>query len=505
MTAMWSNAVAEYRPNAAGVLVPYVYVNGILKEATWAPLPGSQAAFLACPELIVLYQGPRGSGKTLPLLMDYLQFVGLGLGPEHKGVIFRRTFPQLDEVISLAKIWIPKLFPGASYNATHYTWTFPDGATLRFRQLLDEGDFEQFQGQSLSWVGMEELANWPNLEPMKLMLSCLSRSTHPLSPNHMRMTTNTYGVGRDRIMEYFHLVAAPSPTLGPLIVDDLGPPRRVITGTLDENLPLLYASPNYAENIRAATTDNPAKQLAWLHAIWASPPNSYFGDVDWDYVRVPAFEPPSPGRVRLGFDHGFTAPSAAVFCWESRGEDIDFPDGTRKPTIPGDVFVVDEVVTQSKPGVGLKLAPVEIAERLHAVVERHGWNRRILQAPGSVADTSIFSPGMNDNRASIAADFEKAGVNFEPADKSRVLGWAEMLTRLMAAKPPADARRERKALFIGDNCVNLLQSLPPLQRSESDPEDIDPDGQNDHEADALRYFLRRERTPPLSTRRRWVA
>jgi hypothetical protein len=475
-----------------------------LMEAVWAPLPGSQVAFLASPELIVLYQGPRGSGKTVPLIMDFLQFVGIGLGAEHKGVIFRRTFPQLDEVIALAKIWIPKLYPGATYNATHYVWTFPDGATLRFRQLFDENDFEQFQGQSLSWVGMEELANWPNLEPMKLMLSCLSRSTHPLSPNHMRATTNTYGIGRDRIMEYFHLIPAPAPTLGPLIVDNLGPPRRVITGTLDENLPLLYASPNYADNIRAATTDNPAKQLAWLHAIWAAPPTAFFGDVDFDYVRVPAFEPPNPGRIRLGFDHGFTAPSAGVFCWESRGEDIEFPDGARKPTLPGDVFVLDELYTASKPNVGLKLPPAGIAERIHAIVNRHEWNKRLLLAPGNVADTSIFSPGMNDNRASIAADFEKAGVVFEPADKARVLGAAEVLTRLMAAKPPEEGPRERKALFICENCRELLRSLPPLQRSDSDPEDTETES-DDHLFDALKYWLRRERTPPVSTRRRWIA
>jgi hypothetical protein len=501
---MFNNAVAEYRPNAAGILVPYVYLDGILKEAVWAPLPGSQAAFLASPELIVLYQGPRGSGKTLPLLMDFAQFVGIGLGAEHKGVIFRRTFPQLDEVIALAKIWIPKLFPGASYNATHYVWTFPDGATLRFRQLFDENDFEQFQGQSLSWCALEELANWPNLEPMKLMLSCLSRSTHPLSPNHMRMTTNTYGIGRDKIMEYFHLIPAPSPTLGPLIVDDLGPPRRVITGTLDENLPLLYASPNYADNIRAATNENPAKQLAWLHAIWAAPPTSYSGDVDFDYVRVPAFEPPNAGRIRVGFDHGFTAPSCALFIWESRGEDIEFPDGTRKPTVKGDLFVLDEVYTASKPNVGLKFSPFQIADRMLAVIQRHDWNKRLLAAPGNIADTSIFSPGVNDNRASVDQDFQKAGIHFEPADKARVLGWSEMLKLLTATKPPDDAPREQRALFICETCTNLLRTLPNLQRDESDPENIDTETE-DHAADALRYYLRRDRVPPVSTRRRWIA
>jgi hypothetical protein len=504
MTEELWNCAAEYR-EINGQLEPFVWRDGKLVQVAWAPLPGSQAAFMGSPEQIILYQGPRGSGKTLPLLMDFLQFVNIGLGPEHKGILFRQSFPQLDEVISIARSWIPRIFPEAGYNATHYTWTFPAGETLRFRQLPDEAAYENFHGQAATWIGMEELANWPTLEPMKLLLSLLNRSTHPLAPNHMRLTSNTYGVGRDAIMEYFHLLPAPSPMFGPLIIDDEGPPRRVITGDLRENLPLLYRQPNYADNIRNATKGNPAKEAAWLQAIWAAPPTAFFGDVDFGFVKVPAFEPPYPGRVRLGLDHGFTAPTAVVFCWESRGEDIEFADGTRRTTRKGDVFVVDELYTASKPNVGLKLPPSEIARRIHAIVERHGWNPRILPAPGNVADTSIFSPGMNDNRASIAQDFENSGIIFEWADKARVLGAAEILKRLMAAKPPEGALREEPALFITENCVNLLRSLPNLQRDESDAEDIESEGNDDHLYDALRYFLRREKTPTLSTRRRYAA
>lgn len=496
----FKNSAQEYR-EINGELVPFVMVDGKLTRVAWAPLPGSQVPFMASAEQVVLYQGPRGSGKTLPLLMDFCQFCNIGLGPEHKGILFRQSFPQLDEVISIARVWVPRIFPTASYNATHYMWTFPAGETLRFRQLPDEAAYENFHGQAATWIGMEELANWKNLEPMKLLLSLLNRSTHPLAPNHMRLTSNTFGIGRDHIMEYFHLTAAPSPMYGPLIVDDQGPPRRVITGDLRENLPLLYRQPNYADNIRNATKGNPAKEAAWLHAIWAAPPTSFFGDVDWDFVRVPAFEPPNPGRIRLGFDHGFTAPSAALFCWESRGEDIELPDGSRRTTRKGDVFVVDELYTASKPNVGLKLPPSELARRIHAIVDRHGWNPRILQAPGCIADTSIFSPGLNDNRASVAQDFERAGIVFEPADKARVLGAAEILKRLLAAKPPEDAPREEPALFITDNCVNLLRSLPNLQRSDNDPEDIESEGSDDHLYDALRYWLRREKTPAMRTRR----
>ena len=496
------NSAAEYREED-GVLQPYCHIDGELKRVTWAPLPGSQAAFLACSELIVLLQGARATGKTLTLLMDMLQFVGIGLGAEYKAVFFRRFFPELDEAEAMSKIWFPRIHPGATYNQTFHTWSFPAGETFKFRQMPDADTFQNYQGQAFSWIALDEAAAWRTAECFKLLLSLLSRSTDPRAPNHMRLATNTYGKGRDWLMKTFHLSPAPQPMFGPLITGDDLPPRRVITARLEENLPLMYVQPQYIENLRASTSHNAALQLSWTEALWAAPPGNFFGDVGWDHVIVPAFEPPTPGRIRIAFDHGRTAPCGTVFVWPSKGETVDFPDGTRKATRPGDLFVVDEDYTASKPNVGLKLSPSEIARRLRRIVERHQWNPKILSASGNVADTSIFSPGMNDNRASVAQDMERAGINFEAADKARVLGAGEVLKMLMAAKPPEDGPREEPALFICANCENLLRTLPNLQRDEGEPDDVDQDGQEDHLYDALRYFLRREKTPPLSTHRRW--
>jgi hypothetical protein len=494
------NAVSEFREEAGG-LVPYVWVNGTLRPVGWAPLPGSQVAFLAAVETIVLFQGARAAcGKSEALVADFLQDVGV-LGAEHKGLLIRRTYPELEDIKSVAAKIIPRVFPSATYNETTSTWTFGDGATLKFRPFLDASEWDRFHGRNVTWVGIDELATYKTLEPMQMLLSIL-RSSHPLARPRMRCATNTWGAGRDAILEYFKLTPARAPTIGPLITGGGGPSRRVITGSLLENWPLLKTQPDYIETLRAATKDNAAKAQAWIDGLWAAPPNMFFGDVDWNAVTVPNFEPPNPGRIRIGYDHGLSAPSAAVFCYESRGEDIEFPDGSRKATLRGDVFVVDEYVAQSKPGVGPKptMYPADIAGKLHSVIERRGWNQRLLIAPGNIADTAIFSPGQNDNRASVADDFERAKIVFEPADKSRVLGAAEVLKRLTATRPPEDGIRESPGLFICEGCAHLLGSLPNLQRDERDPDDVDT-AQNDHEYDALRYWLRRDRVPPLRTRR----
>jgi hypothetical protein len=495
------NTAQEFRIEG-GTLVPYCNINGVLRPVAWAALPGSQAAFLACAEMVALFQGGRGAtGKSESLVADFLQDVGVGLGAEHKGILIRRTYPELEDIKAVAAKIIPRVFSNATYNETSSTWTFGDGATLRFRPFLDASEWDRFHGRNVTWIGIDELATYRTLEPMQMLLSIL-RSSHPLARPRLRAATNTWGAGRDAILEYFALTPAAAPTIGPLITGGGGPPRRVITGNLLENIPLLMMQPDYLDSLRAATKDNPAKMAAWIDGIWSAPPNMFFGDVDWTAVTVPDFEPPTPGRIRTGYDHGLTAPSAAVFCWESNGADVEFPDGTKKPTLRGDVFVVDEYVAQSKPGLGPKppLYPRDIAERLHAVVERHGWNHRLLMASGNVADTSIFSPGMGDNRASVADDFERAHIHFEPADKARVLGAAEMLKRLTNAKPPENGPREQPGLFICQRCSNLLGSLPNLQRDERDPDDVGTE-QNDHEYDALRYWLRRDRTPALRSGR----
>jgi hypothetical protein len=497
---MW-NTVSEFREEA-GALVPYCTIGGILRPVGWAPLPGSQAAFLAAVETIVLFQGPRGGcGKSEALVADFLQHVGIGLGSEHKGLLIRRTYPELEDIKSVAAKIIPRVFPTATYNETSSTWTFPDGATLKFRPFLDASEWDRFHGRNVTWIGIDELATYRSLEPMQMLLSIL-RSSHPLARPRMRCCTNTWGSGRDAILEYFNLTPARAPTIGPLIAGGGGPPRRVITGSLLENWPLLKVQPDYIDTLRAATKDNVAKQQAWIDGLWTAPPNMFFGDVPWDFVKVPTFDPPTPGRIRIGYDHGLSAPSAAVFCWESKGEDIEFKDGSRKPTLRGDVFVVDEYVAQSKPGVGPKptLYPADIAERIHKVVERRGWNQRLLIVSGNIADTAIFSPGQNDNRASVADDFERARIVFEPADKARVLGAAEVLKRLTNAKAPDEGVREEPGLFICENCQHLLGSLPNLQRDEREPDDVGTE-QNDHEYDALRYWLRRDRVPPVRTRR----
>ena len=65
-----------------GVLSPFsVDKYGIKTKAAWAPQPGSQVAFMACPIEEILLEGNRGGGKTDVLVAKFCKYVGKGFGP----------------------------------------------------------------------------------------------------------------------------------------------------------------------------------------------------------------------------------------------------------------------------------------------------------------------------------------------------------------------------------------------------------------------------------------
>lgn len=112
----------------------------------WTPQKGAQLNAIMCtwcPEL--LYGGARGGGKTDFLLGDYFQDVA-EYGDKWRGIVFRRTLPELDDIINRSQ----ELFAqtGADYSKTKKLWTFKNGATLRFRHLERDEDAQKYQGHA---------------------------------------------------------------------------------------------------------------------------------------------------------------------------------------------------------------------------------------------------------------------------------------------------------------------------------------------------------------------
>ncbi len=92
---------------------------------TIEPQVGPQSLALETRRFVyeLLFGGARGGGKTVFLLMDYAVDV-LEYGKEWQGILFRRSYPRLDQIVRLSKEMFPAIDPGAEYRTGEATWHF---------------------------------------------------------------------------------------------------------------------------------------------------------------------------------------------------------------------------------------------------------------------------------------------------------------------------------------------------------------------------------------------
>jgi hypothetical protein len=469
---------------------------------TWYPQQGGQRAFMACPFFEALAEGNRGGGKTDTLVMDFCQDVDQGFGPDWQGILFRRTYPELQDVISKSKKWIPLIWPSAKYNEAKSFWEFPGGERLYFRHFNKPDDYWSYHGHSYPWIGWEELCTWATDGGYRRMFSCV-RSANPGVAKRARVrgTTNPYGVGHNWVKHRFRLPAWRSrPILDSKDLDGNDePPRIAINVSLDDNQILLKADPKYKQRILAAAR-NDAEKRAWEQGDWNIVAGGMFDDV-WDprYNLVKPFRIPPSWRMDRTFDWGSSAPFSVGWWAESDGSDVLMADGQVHSTVRGDVYRIGEWYGwNGRPNEGLRLLNTEIAT---GIVERElatGWYGRVK--PG-VADTSIFT---DEGGNCVATDMAKSvringrlypGVRWNRADKtSRKQGWQQVREYLSGAHPNVQPDgsirpREHPGLFVFTSCDQFQRTIPVLPRDDKDLDDVDTDAE-DHIADEVRYKIR---------------
>lgn len=469
-------------------------------RVVWAPNAGSQDHFLSCPVFELLFHGTRGPGKTDALLMAFAQHTGKGFGQHWRGVVFRRTFPELDDLIAKSERWLPLMFPSAIYNRVKKTWRWPTGEALLFRRLIRPSDFKDFQGHEYPFIGFEELTNWPSADCYKPMFSCC-RSSHPDVPNLVRATCNPSGPGHNWVKDRFRLAGRWREMIYiDDAVDEHGnpeKPRAAIHGHMRENPRL---PKDYATTIVSAAT-SAAMREAWLDGDWDIVAGGMFDDIWSERNVVAPFEVPVSWRIDRAFDWGSSKPFSVGWYAESDGTDLTMPDGRVYSTVRGDLFRIREWYGfTGQPNQGVRMSASDIAE---GIVEREIlWRLRGVdwcRVQDGPADTSIFTVENGNSYAMNMAEPVHLngdiydGVDWLEADKrpgSRKMGWEQMREMIEAANPKPGLPRERPALFVvGERNPQFLRTVLSLPRSEKDPDDADTDAE-DHVADEVRYRCR---------------
>jgi len=403
--------------------------------------------------------------------MDYLQSVGQGFGQHWRGILFRRTFPQLADVIAKTKKWFWQIFPGATYNKSGHVWTFPDGEELLLRSMTNPDDYWNYHGHEYPWIGFEELTTWPTLECYEAMKPCC-RSSHPGMPRKYRATTNPYGVGHNAVKAYIVDHGQPG-----VVIREKGRwPRVRIRGHYSENTHLSAADPDYIQSLDSIT--NIEKRKAWRDGDWDIVAGGMFDDV-WDAAKhyITPFKIPASWYIDRSFDWGSSHPFSVGWWAESDGSEVEMMDGTLRTFARGTLFRIAEWYGwNGETNTGCRMSSVDIARG----IKTREAAMKLKVHPGP-ADSSIYDAGDGE---SIAKKMESEGIEWDRANKSpgtRKTGWELIRVRL-------SAKADEPGLFIFKNCEQWRRTIPTLSRSERDPEDIDINGE-DHIADETRYRI----------------
>lgn len=474
----------------------------------WQPNPGPQEELLACPIEDIGFGGSRGGGKTAGMLGDFLSHEN-EYGKHARGIFFRRTYGELEEVVRQADLLFLPL-GWKKKGGVRVTYTAPSGATLKLRAMQRDSDADKYQGHSYTWIGFDEATNWPSPTPLDKLRACLRASEASIRKRFI-CSANPGGVGHNwykaRYIDpappwtpFEDIVTIPGPDGKPI---EVRIQRVFIPSTLDDNPQLLKNDPMYWVNVVMSANGREDLIKAWRYGLWDIVAGGMFDDV-WNrkvHVVLP-FPIPASWRINRSFDWGSSRPYSVGFWAECDGTQPMKADGQRllaRSFTKGTLFRIAEIYGwNGKPNEGLKQVDTEIAKLVLEFETKMGWRKdaesRVQPGP---ADTSIWDA---ENGVCIADNMAKIGVRWTKADKSPGTiksGCETMRRRLKAAfKTPM----EEPALFVFANCTDgFIRTVPVIPRDKRDP-DVPDKAAEDHTLDESRYRVNEVRREIKTTR-----
>ena len=452
-----------------------------MSNVIWKPQP-RQEAFMRRAEYECLFGGAAGGGKSDALVIEALRQVAK---PWYKGLILRKTYPQLAELIDKSLNYYPRSFPDAKYNASSHTWRFPSGAKVIFGSMQHAKDRLNYQGQAYDYIGFDELTHFTYEEYSYLFSR--NRPNGPGMRAYIRATANPGGIGHGWVKERFITAAPPMTPITEEIVwtmpdgtEQRSEQKRIFVPSLVwDNPALLQNDPDYVRRLAAMPE---AERNALLYGDWDtfsgqvftewrnSP--EHYGDRTWTHVISP-FKVPADWAIWCGLDWGYSRPFSVG--WYA-------VDHERR------MYRIREYYgCTGTPNVGVQMEPVEVARKIKQIEadDPNLKNRKIFR----VGDPAIWG---SDGTESIGALMERERVYFQKGDHARIDGKMQVHHRLSFDEQGIPM------LYVFETCKHFIRTVPNLVYDESDVEDIDTDGE-DHIYDELRYVCMEN---PIAPRKR---
>ena len=427
------------------------------KRIAWAGQDGPQMTFLRTTDREVLYGGAAGGGKSDGLLGAALLQIH---NPFYKAVIFRRSFPELSELMGRAR----RIYPhaGGIYKAGLKRWVFPSGAFIEFAYLKNKDDHEKYQGKEWSFIGFDELTHFRENQYVYLCARCRAPEGFGLRLM-IRATTNPGSNGHVWVKRRFRIPGAGTATR--FITPDTKWVRRFIPARVSDNR--YFAGGEYERTLDGL--DEVSRKML-KEGRWDVVAGSMFATFDHTLHTCDEFAIPVGWPLWRGADDGYNNPACVL--WFTRSND-------------GRIFIIDELYKSG-------MTPEEMARRTLAkdrtlqlwtggeVIENDTTLEGALDS-SAWADTGMGKKG-SEGRGQV---MNNLGCRWTPCEKnpgSRVAG-VSTFQSLLKKKPDG-----RPGIVFFKRCKSSIETIPVLQIDETDREDVDTEGE-DHAWDALRYGL----------------
>ena len=412
------------------------------EEVIFKANEGPQEDFLAAGETDVLYGGAAGGGKSYAMLVDPLRYAHR---PAHRGLIIRRSMPELRELIDKSRELYPKAFPGCKYKEVEKLWNFPSGAKIEFGFLERDADVYRYQGQAYSWIGFDEITHLPTEFAWNYLASRLRTTDSEITP-YMRCTANPGGSGATWVKKRY---IDPAPSHESFIGHD-GLTRKFIPARLQDN-PFLAKDGRYEKMLQALP---PTQRQQLLEGNWDVAEGAAFTEFVPQLHVITPFEIPVHWERVKGIDYGYASESSCI--WGA----VDPSDGT--------LIIYRELYRKG-------LLGTELAEM---ITEMEAPDPFSVQG---VLDTACWSR-TGTTGPTIGETLQRAGHKLRRADKNRIQGKIQIHEYLKVMQ----SGRPRIQLF--NTCPNLIRELQSIPLDKRNPEDVDTHAP-DHAYDALRYLI----------------
>jgi len=434
---------------------------------------GPQIDLITCPLPDVFYGGARGGMKTYGLILDFVAHANR-YGRAARGILFRRTYDELEEVERICR---DEILGGVwEWSAARRTWTAPNGATLKLRYLDRDEDAGRYLGHQYTRVYVDEAGLFPSPAPIDLLFGSL-RSPEGV-PVGRRLTGNPGGPGHHWLKARY---IAPAPPWTPFRYQpqpELRPDWTLeavfIPARLDDN-PFLKRDPDYERRLAAA--GGPHLFRAWRYGDWDVQAGQALEIVPAKHLVQP-FKVPDHWRLFGAFDWGYA--HWWVFGWYAVNED-------------GRIFCLDTIR-------GRRMRDPEI---IITIKRRAPWQRLSY----IVAGHDCWSrPRLDEDGPTTAERFAEAGLVLTKANTDRVMGLRNLREMLAFKGPNGEPEDPRFVWFDTPGNRRSMQAVQAMAINPDDPEDVlktdadyDTGKGGDDDYDQLRYALASRPAIPAST------